>query len=257
ITQLFFDPTAYSRLRRRAVHAGITIPIIPGILPITDARRLHTMSRLSGLPVPDHLLARFDGVSDPASARRIGLDITAEHTAAILDQDADGLHFYTFNDQNTTEDLLTALDERGASLSPFPPPPPPRRRPPSSETQTTTAKKTRSCLHPSRPRPSPATPASGPAANRRRPWRASGPAASTPRTSPGPCTRCASARITAWRSWACARTMRSRPPTAITTTSSTPRSRSVSSPRSRPAPISTSTSTSPSPAAPRSALPWR
>src|SRR5699024_1610174 len=115
ITQLFFDPTAYSRLRRRAEHAGITIPIIPGILPITDARRLHTMSRLSGLPVPDHLLARFDGVSDPASARRIGLDITAEHTAAILDQDADGLHFYTFNDQNTTEDLLTALDDRGVS----------------------------------------------------------------------------------------------------------------------------------------------
>ena len=144
ITQLFFDPTAYSRLRRRAEHAGITIPIIPGILPITDARRLHTMSRLSGLPVPDHLLARFDGVSDPASARRIGLDITAEHTAAILDQDADGLHFYTFNDQNTTEDLLTALDDRGVSVSSFPPPQPPRRWPPSSETETTTDKETRS-----------------------------------------------------------------------------------------------------------------
>ena len=144
ITQLFFDPTAYSRLRRRAEHAGITIPIVPGILPIPDARRLHTMSRLSGLPVPDHLLARFDGVSDPASARRIGLDITAEHTAAILDQDADGLHFYTFNDQNTTEDLLTALDDRGVSVSSFPPPPPPRRWPPSSETETTTEKETRS-----------------------------------------------------------------------------------------------------------------
>ncbi len=137
ITQLFFDPTAYSRLRRRAEHAGIIIPIIPGILPITDPRRLHTMSRLSGLPVPDGLLARFDGISDPASARRIGLDITAEHTAAILEHDADGLHFYTFNDQNTTEDLLTALDQKGISVSSFPPQPPPRRWPPSTDHATT------------------------------------------------------------------------------------------------------------------------
>src|SRR5699024_8451225 len=144
ITQLFFDPTAYSRLRRRAEHAGITIPIVPGILPITDARRLHTMSRLSGLPVPEHLLARFDGVSDPASARRIGLDMTAEHTAAIRAQDAHAPHCSTFDGQNPTEDLLTALDDRGVSVSSFPPPPPPRRWPPSSETETTTEKETRS-----------------------------------------------------------------------------------------------------------------
>lgn len=144
ITQLFFDPTAYSRLRRRAEHAGITLPIIPGILPITDARRLHTMSRLSGLPIPDGLLARFDGISDPASARRIGLEITAEHTAALLDQDADGLHFYTFNDQNTTEDVLTALDEKGISVTSLLPPPPPRRWPPTQPTATTTDKDTRS-----------------------------------------------------------------------------------------------------------------
>ena len=140
ITQLFFDPTAHSRLRRRAEHAGVTLPIIPGILPITDPRRLHTMSRLSGLPVPDHLLARFDGISDPASARRIGLEITAEHTAAILEHDADGLHFYTFNDQNTTEDLLTALEQKGISVSSFPPQPPPRRWPPSTDDTPPTAK---------------------------------------------------------------------------------------------------------------------
>src|SRR5699024_12494839 len=107
-------------------------------------RPLPTMSRRSGPPVPAHLLARFDGVSGPAAARPIGLDLTSEHTAAILDQDADGPHFYTFNDQNTTEDLLTALDDRGVSVSSFPPPPPPRRWPPSSETETTTEKETRS-----------------------------------------------------------------------------------------------------------------
>ncbi|MGC2940467.1 MULTISPECIES: methylenetetrahydrofolate reductase [unclassified Brevibacterium] len=144
ITQLFFDPNAYARLRRRAEHAGITIPIIPGILPITDLKRLHTMGRLSGLPVPDHLIARFDHAGDAAAARRIGLEITAEHTAAILDHDADGLHFYTFNDLSTTEELLTALDDKGVSVSSFPPPPPPRRWPPTTDSETTPQKEARS-----------------------------------------------------------------------------------------------------------------
>lgn len=132
ITQLFFDPSAYSRLRRRAEHAGITIPIVPGILPITDVKRLHTMSRLSGLAVPENLIARFDAAHDEASARRIGLEITAEHTTAILDHGADGLHFYTFNDLTTTEDLLGALERKGITISSIPPAPPPRRWPPST-----------------------------------------------------------------------------------------------------------------------------
>lgn len=131
ITQLFFDPYAYARLCRRTDHAGITIPIIPGILPITDLKRLHTMSRLSGLPVPDSLIARFDRAHDEATSRRIGLEITAEHTAALLDQGAHGLHFYTFNDPHTTEDLLSALQSAGVSLASFQPSPPPRRWPPS------------------------------------------------------------------------------------------------------------------------------
>ncbi|WP_309130456.1 methylenetetrahydrofolate reductase [Brevibacterium sp.] len=123
ITQLFFDPAAYARLRLRAEHAGIRIPIIPGILPITSLKRLHTMGRLSGLPVPDGLLRRFDGVSSEESIRRVGLEITAEHTAAILDSGADGLHFYTFNDQATTFDLLAALDTAGVTLSSLQPRP--------------------------------------------------------------------------------------------------------------------------------------
>lgn len=116
ITQLFFDPGAYARLRRRAEHAGIRIPIIPGILPITSIRRLRTMARLARLVIPDELLRRFDGASSEESIRRVGLEITAEHTAAILDSGADGLHFYTFNDQTTTFELLDALDTAGVTL---------------------------------------------------------------------------------------------------------------------------------------------
>ncbi|SMY04304.1 methylenetetrahydrofolate reductase (NADPH) [Brevibacterium sp. 239c] len=142
ITQLFFDPYAYADLCRRADHAGITIPIIPGILPITDAKRLHTMGRLAGLPVPESLLARFDRAHDEATARRIGLEITAEHTSALLEQGAHGLHFYTFNDLHTTEDLLSALQRAGVSLTSFQPSPPPRRWPPSPNHTPTKEKDT-------------------------------------------------------------------------------------------------------------------
>lgn len=142
ITQLFFDPEAYAHLCRRAEHAGITIPIIPGILPITDAKRLHTMGPLAGLPVPEPLLARFDRAHDEATARRIGLEITAEHTAALLEHGAHGLHFYTFNDPHTTEDLLSALQSAGVSLTSFQPSPPPRRWPPSPNSAPTKDKDT-------------------------------------------------------------------------------------------------------------------
>lgn len=143
ITQLFFDPYAYAGLCWRAEHAGITIPIIPGILPITDLSRLRTMSRLSGLPVPDSLLARFDRAHDEASARRIGLEITAEHTVALLEQGAHGLHFYTFNDLHTTQDLLSALQAAGVSLTSFQPSPPsPRRWSPSPNPAPTEEKDT-------------------------------------------------------------------------------------------------------------------
>lgn len=130
ITQLFFDPGAYAELRRRARLAGITIPIIPGILPITDPKRLHTMGRLSGLPVPEALLRRFDGGRSPEHARRIGLEMTAEHVAAILEAGAHGLHFYTFNDRATTLDLLDTLEAHGICLESTPPAPvPPPQRP--------------------------------------------------------------------------------------------------------------------------------
>ena len=112
------------------------IPIIPGILPITDPRRLHTMSRSlrparprrSACTLRRNFRPRL-GEADPRHHRRTHRgDPRARRRRTAL---------YTFNDQNTTEDLLTALDQKGISVSSFPPQPPPRRWPPSTDHATT------------------------------------------------------------------------------------------------------------------------
>lgn len=109
ITQLFFDTSAYSRLLRSARLAGVTMPIIPGILPITSSARLNRMAHLSGLVPPQRLTEQLEGARSPEHARDIGLAATVELAQRVLDAGAPGLHFYTFNDPRTTLEVLNRL----------------------------------------------------------------------------------------------------------------------------------------------------
>lgn len=109
ITQLFFDTSAYSRLVRAARLAGVTMPIIPGILPITSSARLERMAHLSGLVPPQWLGEQLEDARCPEHARDIGLIATVELAQRVLDAGAPGLHFYTFNDPRTTVEVLDRL----------------------------------------------------------------------------------------------------------------------------------------------------
>ncbi|GMA33350.1 methylenetetrahydrofolate reductase [Litorihabitans aurantiacus] len=106
ITQLFFDAAAYRELLRAAVAAGITIPLVPGILPLTDPSRIRRLCDLNAIPHPRELLARLEDAPEPDRAR-VGLEATSSLIREVLHAGAPGLHLYTFN----RSDGVTALLE--------------------------------------------------------------------------------------------------------------------------------------------------
>lgn len=108
ITQLFFDAEDFLRFAERARLAGVTIPLIPGIMPMTSVKRLHRMGQLSGLAVPDRLISRLEAAG-PEGEYEVGLDLTAELAQTILDAGTGGLHINTFNQPETTKELLDRI----------------------------------------------------------------------------------------------------------------------------------------------------
>jgi methylenetetrahydrofolate reductase (NADPH) len=100
ITQLFFDAEDYLRYRELAERAGITIPILPGLLPVTSLARLRRAVELSSETWPEKLARSLESAADDQSRRERGIDYTAEIAEALRDLGAPGIHLYAFNNHN-------------------------------------------------------------------------------------------------------------------------------------------------------------
>lgn len=110
ITQLFFRTDDYFRLLDRADELGADIPIIPGIMPITNLTQIRRMTELSGAALPEEVVARVARHGDNASAvRSEGIAIATELCDALLTGGAPGLHFYTLNRSKATREIYTNL----------------------------------------------------------------------------------------------------------------------------------------------------
>ncbi len=110
VTEMFFRAEDYTGLVERAGAAGVTIPIVPGIMPITNLKQIERMAQLSGRDVPDEVVrrvSRWDGDAD--AVRREGVQIASELCARLLDDDAPGLHFYTLNRSKATREIYANL----------------------------------------------------------------------------------------------------------------------------------------------------
>jgi methylenetetrahydrofolate reductase (NADPH) len=110
ITQLFFRPETYFALVERVSALGADIPIIPGIMPITNLAQVTRMAELSGAALPDAIVervSRFEG--DPAAVRAEGIAIATEMCDALLAGGAPGLHFYTLNRSKATREIYAGL----------------------------------------------------------------------------------------------------------------------------------------------------
>ena len=109
VTQLFFRAADYAGLVDRVRALGCDIPILPGIMPITNLRQVARMAELSGAELPDEVAARFDGLTEPADVRRVGVAVATEMCEELLEGGAPGLHFYTLNRSRATLEIFEAL----------------------------------------------------------------------------------------------------------------------------------------------------
>lgn len=110
ITQYFFNADAWLRFVDDSERLGVSIPIVPGIMPITNYRQLARFSAGCGAEIPRWISTRLEGYGDDLEAiRDFGFDVTLQLCEQLLDAGAPGLHFYSMNRAEPTAQLWQAL----------------------------------------------------------------------------------------------------------------------------------------------------
>lgn len=110
LTQLFFHAHEYLDFVDRARAAGVVIPIVPGIMPITSPGRLRRVLELTGDARPDALAAALESAPDAAAQRAVGLAHAADLVRAVVAGGAEGIHLYAFNNHETVLGVLRAAE---------------------------------------------------------------------------------------------------------------------------------------------------
>jgi methylenetetrahydrofolate reductase (NADPH) len=114
ITQLFFDNRRYFEFVERAQRAGIKVPIIPGIMPITNAAQIERFMVGCGATIPFDLAEELDRRrADPKAVLELGVAHATAQSIELLKNGAPGIHFYTLNRSTATREIYVALKAAG------------------------------------------------------------------------------------------------------------------------------------------------
>ena len=113
ITQYFFDPHLFLEFLNRCVAAGITAPIVPGIMPVSNFAQAVKFSAMCGAGIPDWLAHMFEGLDDDADTRRLVASVVAAEQVRVLQANGvDEFHFYTLNRPDLTYAIAHILGVR-------------------------------------------------------------------------------------------------------------------------------------------------
>jgi methylenetetrahydrofolate reductase (NADPH) len=118
ITQLFFRAEDYLSLVDRAQSHGVRIPIIPGVMPVTDVAQIQRFAALAGASFPAELQETFLSVAhDPNSVRELGVEVATALCRRLLDEGAPGLHLYTLNRSTSAREVYLNLGIQAGARS--------------------------------------------------------------------------------------------------------------------------------------------
>ncbi len=121
VTQFFFNNDDYFAYVDRLRDAGVTVPVIPGIMPITSYNSIATMMKMNGGRIPQRLLAELEArVDQPDAVVELGVAFMALQCRELLARGAPGLHFYTLNKSPATRAVVSALLAANAISEPVP-----------------------------------------------------------------------------------------------------------------------------------------
>jgi methylenetetrahydrofolate reductase (NADPH) len=110
ITQLFFDNELYFDYVEDARSAGIEVPLVPGIMPITNYGQIRRFTEMCGATIPEDLTRQLDGrADDPEAVAELGVAYATLQCSDLLARGAPGIHFYTLNRSTATRAILAAL----------------------------------------------------------------------------------------------------------------------------------------------------
>ncbi|MGQ0520426.1 MAG: methylenetetrahydrofolate reductase [Actinomycetota bacterium] len=110
ITQFFFRARDYLSMMEDLAERGVGTPVIPGIMPVTNAGQVQRFARMAGAEFPPDLAARIEAVGDrPEEVRRVGVEVATDLCRELLDAGVPGLHFYTLNRSTATREIYANL----------------------------------------------------------------------------------------------------------------------------------------------------
>jgi methylenetetrahydrofolate reductase (NADPH) len=110
ITQLFFDNRDFFEFREHLTRLGVTVPLVPGMLPVLSASQIKKFTTLCGAKIPAPMLAKLESLGeDDAAATAYGIDYATKQCEELLREGVEGLHFYTLNKAHSTSQVVKNL----------------------------------------------------------------------------------------------------------------------------------------------------